>query len=234
MPGAVTANNNIRVLINGNETTFDYPPIINNGRALVPIRSFFESLGAGVSWDAESNTVLGIKDDVKVSITIGSSTAIVNGMEAPLQIPARLINGVTYIPLRFVGEALGNKIGWEPIKGEITIETDTGDAAKSVLAVNPTYFQTGLASWYGSELAGRPTSSGEIFNPSDFTAAHRELPFGTYAKVTLLKTGKSILVRINDRGPYKNNRIIDLSQAAADAIGLTGYGVEKILLEIFE
>jgi rare lipoprotein A len=94
--------------------------------------------------------------------------------------------------------------------------------------------QTGIASWYGNEFAGRPTSSGEIFNPYDFTAAHRELPFGTLVKVTFLRTGKEILVRINDRGPHIRDRIIDLSQAAAEAIGLKPHGIGEVLLEVLE
>lgn len=233
VPGTATADNNIRVLINGQENTFDFPLVIDNGRTLVPMRSFFEALGADVSWDAENNAAVGSRDDVKVRIIIGRNTATVNGLEIPLYIPARLINNITFIPLRFVSEALGNNVGWDSIKGEITIETNTGDV-KSVPLIKVAYSQTGVASWYGREFAGRPTSSGEVFDPNDYTAAHRELPFGTYVKVTFLKTGKSILVRINDRGPHKDERVIDLSQAAAEAIGLKGYGIGDVLLEVLE
>lgn len=91
--------------------------------------------------------------------------------------------------------------------------------------------QTGVASWYGPKFAGRRTSNGEIFDPSQLTAAHRTLPFGTMVRVTNLATGRSVVVRINDRGPFKANRIIDLSRAAADAIGLTSMGVGRVRLE---
>ncbi len=91
--------------------------------------------------------------------------------------------------------------------------------------------QVGLASWYGPHFAGRLTSDGEVFDPSKLTAAHRTLPFGTLVKVTNLVNGKSVVVRINDRGPFKPNRIIDLSRAAAAAIGMMRMGVAKVRLE---
>ncbi|MDD2943519.1 MAG: septal ring lytic transglycosylase RlpA family protein [bacterium] len=80
------------------------------------------------------------------------------------------------------------------------------------------------ASHYGIELAGRKTANGEVFNPSLLTAAHKELPFGTIVQVGNPRTKKSVRVRINDRGPYVGNREIDLSTAAANAIGFSGVG----------
>jgi rare lipoprotein A len=90
--------------------------------------------------------------------------------------------------------------------------------------------QRGKASWYGAFHHGRRTASGEIFNQNALTAAHRTLPFGTRLRVTNQQTGRSILVRVNDRGPFKANRIIDLSRAAAQAIGLKGVGLVVIAL----
>ena len=91
------------------------------------------------------------------------------------------------------------------------------------------YSSEGIASCYGGKFHGRKTSSGEVFNQHDFTAAHRYLPFGTVVKVTSLETGKSVGVTINDRGPLKPERIIDLSIAAAEAIGLnSGIGMVRI------
>ena len=84
--------------------------------------------------------------------------------------------------------------------------------------------ERGQASWYGSFHHGRRTASGERFNKNAFTAAHRSLPFGTLVRVTCVRTGESVVVRINDRGPFKAGRIIDLSQATARAIGLKGVG----------
>jgi rare lipoprotein A len=84
--------------------------------------------------------------------------------------------------------------------------------------------QTGRASWYGPGFHGRRTASGETFNTNDLTAAHRTLPFGTKVRVVNKKTGKSVVVRINDRGPYAHGRVIDLSKASAQAIGISGVG----------
>jgi rare lipoprotein A len=91
---------------------------------------------------------------------------------------------------------------------------------------------SGLASWYGQEYAGRLTANGEIFDPSRLTAAHRTLPFGTVVRVTNPKNGKSVDVRINDRGPFIANRIIDLSWAAAAALDMVKDGVAPVELAI--
>ena len=87
------------------------------------------------------------------------------------------------------------------------------------------------ASYYGKGFAGRPTANGETFDPGQLTAAHRTLPFGTIVKVTDAVTGKSVDVRINDRGPFHGNREIDLSEAAAREIGMIGAGTAKVILE---
>ena len=81
------------------------------------------------------------------------------------------------------------------------------------------YVATGLSSWYGAELAGNRTASGERFDPLGITAAHRTLPLGSLAEVTDLGTGRSIVVRVNDRGPHRDDRLIDLSQGAARLLG---------------
>jgi len=93
------------------------------------------------------------------------------------------------------------------------------------------YEQEGLASWYGGKFQGRQTASGEIFDTNELTAAHKTLAFGTVVKVTNLENGKSTVVRINDRGPFIPGRIIDLSRAAAVAIGAAGNGVAKVRIE---
>ncbi len=90
----------------------------------------------------------------------------------------------------------------------------------------------GYASWYGPGFHGRRTASGEIFNMYDYTAAHRTLPFGTRVKVTNLKNGRSVIVRINDRGPARKNRIIDLSYQAAKKIGMIRDGIVKVRVEV--
>ena len=92
--------------------------------------------------------------------------------------------------------------------------------------------EVGIASWYGGEFQGRPTASGEIFETNDMTAAHRTLPFGTHVMVTNLQNDRSVVVRINDRGPFVQGRIIDLSYAAARVLGIVGPGKSRVRLEI--
>lgn len=95
-----------------------------------------------------------------------------------------------------------------------------------------TIIETGLASWYGAKHHGRRTASGEIFDQKKFTAAHRTLPWGSIVKVTNLDNGKSVEVRINDRGPFTKGRIIDLSRAAAMALGMVKSGVSLVRMEL--
>lgn len=90
------------------------------------------------------------------------------------------------------------------------------------------YSKVGLASWYGASFAGRPTASGEPFDPAALTAAHRTLPLGTIARVTALGTGRHIDVTINDRGPRDHARLIDLSRGAADALGTRRAGLARV------
>jgi len=86
---------------------------------------------------------------------------------------------------------------------------------------------SGIASWYGGKFHGRKTASGETYNQNALTAAHRTLPFGTRVRVTGAN-GKSVVVRINDRGPFVGGRVIDLSRAAANSLGINGLGRVKI------
>ncbi len=92
--------------------------------------------------------------------------------------------------------------------------------------------QTGVASWYGGEFNGRLTSSREVYDMNDLTAAHNTLPLGSQVAVTNLNTGQSVVVRINDRGPFAKNRVIDLSYAAGKAIGLIGPGTAPVRIEV--
>jgi rare lipoprotein A len=92
--------------------------------------------------------------------------------------------------------------------------------------------ETGLASWYGHPYHGRPAANGEIYDMERFTAAHRTLPFGTWVRVVNLTNDKTVDVRITDRGPFVENRIIDLSHAAAGVVGLIGPGVARVRIDI--
>jgi rare lipoprotein A len=121
--------------------------------------------------------------------------------------------------------------------GSAPTKRDTQDAAKSAQAsperetARFSKVQRGLASWYGKRFRGRRTASGERFNPKQLTAAHKTLPLGSQAKVTCPKTGKTVIVTINDRGPYSAHRIIDLSREAAKKLGIISSGVALVEVE---
>ena len=92
----------------------------------------------------------------------------------------------------------------------------------------PSYDEVGYASWYGEELSGNQTANGELFNPQGISAAHKTLPLPSYVEVTALDTGRTILVRVNDRGPFANDRLIDLSHGAAKQLGIDQVGVSGV------
>ncbi len=91
--------------------------------------------------------------------------------------------------------------------------------------------ETGVASYYHDKFAGRPTANGEKYQPQQLTAAHKKLPFGTQVKVTNLSNGKSVVVRINDRGPHTKGRVLDLSKKAAQNLDMIRSGTAKVKLE---
>lgn len=92
--------------------------------------------------------------------------------------------------------------------------------------------QVGIASWYGPGFHGKPTASGATFSQYELTAAHRKLPLGTHARVTNLTNGRSVVVEINDRGPYIDGRVIDLSRAAAAELGIIDDGLAKVRIDV--
>lgn len=115
---------------------------------------------------------------------------------------------------------------------EIT-DADITDAA-IVEIDQETEIGGGMASYYGNELAGNRTASGERFNPSQLTAAHRSLPFGSRVRVTNTANGDSVIVRINDRGPFAHGRVIDVSHAAAREIGMHRSGTARVKLALLD
>jgi rare lipoprotein A len=112
-------------------------------------------------------------------------------------------------------------------------ETPEASPAPTLPALTQsTIIGTGLASWYGAKHHGKRTASGEIFDQNKFTAAHRTLPWGSIVRVINLENGKAVEVRINDRGPFTKGRIIDLSRAAARAVGMLQSGVSPVRMEL--
>ena len=112
--------------------------------------------------------------------------------------------------------------------------TRTTPKAQSRKAPQDKPYQVGKASWYGKRFHGRTTASGEAFNMYQFTAAHRQLPLGTLVKATNLKNGRWVVVRVNDRGPVPENRIIDLSYGVAQLLGFHERGIARVRLDVVE
>lgn len=113
----------------------------------------------------------------------------------------------------------------------LTAESATPPGRRPARAGATALVQEGACSWYGQRFHGRRTSNGETFDQTAFTAAHRTLPFGTQVEVTDLDTGKKVRVRINDRGPFSHQRVIDLSYAAAASLGMIGRGTARVSLQ---
>jgi rare lipoprotein A len=115
--------------------------------------------------------------------------------------------------------------------------TVTGEKTRTSSPKNnpkPKAYQVGTASWYGEQFQGKTTASGEPYDMRDFTAAHPSLPLGTLVKVTNLRNGKAVVVRINDRGPVVDGRIIDISYNAARTLGFKDRGLQRVRLDLYQ
>jgi rare lipoprotein A len=138
------------------------------------------------------------------------------------------------LALGFQGCALTQKLS-PGGTGRALTKTPPAVAKVSLPAVEkmPKNTEIGHASWYGPGFHGKKTASGDIFDQNNFTAAHRTLPLGSRVRVTNLANDKSVDVEINDRGPYVGGRVIDLSQAAARALGMVEDGLTQVRIEVF-
>ncbi len=126
---------------------------------------------------------------------------------------------------------------WSPVPSLLVAVPDSAALVAVTTAPEPVaerrgrLLATGRASYYGERFRGRRTASGARFNPDALTAAHRRLPFGTRLRITNVRNGRSVVVRVNDRGPFHGNRIIDLSKAAARRIGMLRSGTARVRIE---
>ena len=116
-----TVNNDISVILNNNQLSFTQSPVIENGTTLVPMRAIFEAMGASVDWNNDTKTVTSVKGDTTIILTLNKDKATVNGDEIPLVVPAKLVNGNTMVPLRFVSESLGAEVDWNGESRTVTI-----------------------------------------------------------------------------------------------------------------
>lgn len=132
----------------------------------------------------------------------------------------------------------GDKVYQETVSTKIEVPQEAPSVVDKLNTVASNtvrkFSQTGMASWYGRQFHGRKTASGETFNMHAMTAAHRTLPLNCYVRVTNQTNGKTVVVKINDRGPFHGNRVLDLSYGAAKALGITDAGTAKVSIERIE
>lgn len=133
-----------------------------------------------------------------------------------------------------VTKTTGDKVISETVKAKIDLPEEKSVVEKLNTVASTAvrkFSQTGVASWYGRQFHGRKTASGETFDMNALTAAHRTLPLNCYVRVTNEKNGKSVVVKINDRGPFHGNRVLDLSYGAAKKLGIVDVGSAKVRIE---
>jgi rare lipoprotein A len=169
------------------------------------LRKTHMALAFGIAALIPATGAMAVSDDVSADIVI-SGTEIQSAIVTTVPAPYAAIEGP-----RAAASAAG-------------VEADGDDMAEEI--------GIGVASYYGPGLEGRPTANGESFDPSQMTAAHRTLPFGSRVKVTSERTGRSVVVRINDRGPFHGKRVMDLSEAAARTIGLAQRGSGRVRMAL--
>lgn len=188
-------------------------------------QSDFNAENIKVSWN-EKNKSYSIKINDRELVAINDKTILPdstkNLAEDALQATNRL--------RRLMGNA-------SPLKKIIGLPASTPKAQRSVIATVIPNLRVireiaGQASWYGPGFHGRTTANGERYDQYGLTAAHRNLPFGTKLRVTNMNNGRSVVVRVNDRGPYVGGRVVDLSAGAANVIGMTGSGVAPVKVEV--
>ena len=182
-----------------------------------PLASSTSNVTAAAPAKRVATTELGI-DGYDLSSRISGAPEVVE----PEIVPPLVDN---YISSRYKDRGLGVKT----IRPPVAAKVDADDADKYELkAPARDSDQQGQASWYGEQFHGKRTANGERFDLNEMTAAHKTLPFGTKVCVRSAVTGKSVVVRINDRGPFAPGRVIDLSKAAAQELGMVGLGIKPV------
>ena len=192
---AAAAAAGIGVQVNGNALTFDQPPIIDDGRTLVPLRVIFEALGASVEWEPSTQTITAVKDNTTVTLRIDSNILVKNGANIQLDVPAKIVGGRTLVPARAVAESFGADVGWDQSTQIVEISTSgtlssglnsassTPDSAKSYIR-KITFYEKhpsvpdfgamfGLEPYYHKEPSER--SSSYIFIVQDFPSDIKEV-----------------------------------------------------------
>lgn len=215
-----------------------------------PVRSVLELAGIQVKWvtdETRTKLVLSIGDQ-SYQLIVNPETKTLSSVDRVFGYDN--INGSLMVPLHFLMDVIDQaavSVNRQSGAIAITPSSENGQVGLRYLegyvaepkpvepvveAPKTTYYESGQATWYGAALHGNYTASGERFNMYDLTAAHKTLPFGTRVKVTNLNNDTSVVVRITDRGPFAPGRVIDLSMAAAQQLGMISSGVAPVNLEI--
>lgn len=213
-------------------------------QAYVPLRSALSAVGVGVQWvNNNGQKIVLTYGGQSVSATVDAANGVLyfqggtyayNNMGGSLHVVfgfyQAIFNNANVVYNTANGGIIVSAVdASKPVslKGG-TASQQNGQAAQP----NYTYYESGQATWYGSGAHGNYTASGEVFNMYDYTAAHKYLPFGTKVRVTDTQSGRSVIVRINDRGPFGAGRVIDLSYQAASDLGIVSKGVAPCTIEI--
>ncbi|MDX9873133.1 MAG: septal ring lytic transglycosylase RlpA family protein [Clostridia bacterium] len=226
------------VTIDGQVNVFLQQALLAGDEVYFPLRSILNAFGAEIAWDQTTSAALILTEekDYLLNLNLSDLTAALSNEQV---FTLKMNDSRTYIPVRLLAAILNSNISWDEPTATLTALEIPGEATVfKNLPAAPAYKVidtfTGVASWYGGKFHGRKTNCGEIFDENDLTAAHRTLPFNTFVRVTFLETNKSTIVRINDRGPHVAGRVLDLSKAAAAAIGLKAHGLGTIRAEVLE
>lgn len=210
--------------------------------SVLPLRSALNGVGVDVEWQqiTGGQQIVLVYGGASLTVKIDAAGGVLTtaaGSYAYSNVNGSLQTGLDFFQSLFTNASVtANGTGGisvtaidasQPVS-LIVAENDTTGESEG----NYTYYESGLATWYGSGAQGNYTASGEIFNMYDYTAAHKYLPFGTVCRVTDTDTGKSVVVRINDRGPFGAGRVIDLSYQAANDIGMISKGVANVTVEV--
>ena len=210
--------------------------------SVLPLRSALNGVGVDVEWQqiTGGQQIVLVYGGASLTVKIDAAGGVLTtaaGSYAYSNVNGSLQTGLDFFQSLFTNASVtANGAGGisvtaidasQPVR-LIVAENDTTGESEG----NYTYYESGLATWYGSGAQGNYTASGEIFNMYDYTAAHKYLPFGTVCRVTDTDTGKSVVVRINDRGPFGAGRVIDLSYQAASDIGMISKGVANVTVEV--
>lgn len=230
-------------------------PLKVDGETLVPVRLFYSYFGSEIEWNSKKASTIINYEDKNIKISNLSNEIEINGVNHTSEVPVKCIDGKMYLELSLAANSLGyeasliennntiiaikDNVSAEQLENfkQVSLSALEAEAdLKKEIALEPkvSFSEKGTASWYGGALHGCKTASGERFNQYAYTAAHKTLPFGTIVKVTSLRTGKSVDVKITDRGPFTRGRVIDLSMAAADSIGIKRSGIGPVQLEVFK